>query len=230
MALPTNAHISTHPCVLAKLSQLRSANTPARDVKTLVHEIATLIGSEALAATLTTTVSGSDKSPLGESFDVYTTSPTKISLVPILRSGLAMTDALSALLPTPVPIHHLGMYRERTTLQPVEYYNNLPYHGTSTTGHAAADAGPSELAIVLDPVIATGATAHAAVETLREWGVKKVVVLSVLGSEEGVRRVAEAWEGVEVWVGGVDPGVNERGMIVPGLGDVGDRLFLTVGK
>jgi uracil phosphoribosyltransferase len=139
-----------------------------------------------------------------------------------------MIDALSSILPLPVPIHHLGMYREKSTLQPVEYYNNLPYHkrGVEDT----KEGGPSELAIVVDPVIATGATALAAVETLRDWGVKRVVVIAILGSKEGVRRVAESWENVEVWIGGCDPETDEKGMIKPGLGDIGDRLFLTVGK
>lgn len=88
------------------------------------------------------------------------------------------------------------------------------------------------MAILLDPLIATGGTSSAAVQTLLEWGAKKVVVISVLGSEEGVRRAAEenGSESVEVWVGGLDGAVDERGMIRPGLGDVGDRLFLTIGK
>jgi uracil phosphoribosyltransferase len=139
-----------------------------------------------------------------------------------------MIDALSSILPLPVPVHHLGMYREKSTLQPVEYYNNLPYHKRGVQG--GEEEGPSELAIVVDPVIATGATAVAAVETLRDWGVKRVVVIAILGATEGVRRVAETWENVEVWVGGCDPETDTRGMIKPGLGDIGDRLFLTVGK
>lgn len=146
-----------------------------------------------------------------------------------------MIDALSSILPNPVPIHHLGMYREKSTLQPVEYYNNLPYHKRGLSqGEVAGkveEVGPSDIAIVVDPVIATGATAMAAVETLRDWGVKRVIVVAILGSVEGLRRVAESWnEGVEVWVGGCDGETDERGMIKPGLGDIGDRLFLTVGK
>ena len=131
--------------------------------------------------------------------------------------------ALQTLLPEPVPVHHLGLFREPTSLQPVEYYNNLPYHD--------ATADPT-VAVLLDPVIATGGTASAAVQTLLEWGVEKVVVVSVLGSEEGVRRAAveNGGEKVEVWVGGLDGEVDGRGMIRPGLGDVGDRLFLTIGK
>ena len=136
-----------------------------------------------------------------------------------------MCAAIQSLLPLPVPIHHLGLYREPTTLEPVEYYNNLP---TST---ASRKDEPIHTAILLDPIIATGGTAAAAIQTLRECGVHKVVMLSVLGTREGVVRAASEWdEGVEVWVGDVDERVDERGMIVPGMGDVGDRLFLAVGK
>lgn len=139
-----------------------------------------------------------------------------------------MVDALQALLPAPVPIFHLGMYREKSTLQPVEYYNNLPYHSASAP---MTPGGPSDLAILLDPIIATGATASAAIDTLRDWGVKRIIVCSVLASGPGLERVAGEWsEGVEVFVGGVDDGVDEKGMIKPGLGDVGDRLFGTIGK
>ncbi|OCK80735.1 PRTase-like protein [Lepidopterella palustris CBS 459.81] len=227
--LPPNVHVSTHPCVRSKLSQLRSQSTTSREVQTLIHEIALMVGYEALAEGLETKDDGTDHSPLSYSYTKTTISPTSISLVPILRSGLSMTDALSSLLPFPVPIHHLGLYREKTTLQPVEYYNNLPYHRPSAANPSAT--GPAELAIIVDPIIATGATACAAIETLRDWGVKRIIVCSVLGSEAGLKRAAEEWEGgVQIWVGGCDGEVDGKGMIKPGLGDVGDRLYLTIGK
>lgn len=148
-----------------------------------------------------------------------------------------MVDALESLLPSPVPVHHLGLYREKSTLQPVEYYNNLPYHkpsaappATTPAGTPAETSGPADLAIIVDPIIATGATAMAAVETLRDYGVKKVVVISILCSADGVKRVAESWENVEVWAGGCDAETDAKGMIKPGVGDIGDRLFLTIGK
>lgn len=135
--------------------------------------------------------------------------------------------AIQALLPSPCPIHHLGLFREPTTLEPVEYYNNLP---TSTSTTSSRDK-PIHIAILLDPIIATGGTAAAAIQTLKECGAKKVVMVSVLGTREGVVRAASEWEdGVEIWVGAVDEGVDGKGMIVPGMGDVGDRLFLAVGK
>jgi uracil phosphoribosyltransferase len=117
-------------------------------------------------------------------------------------------------------------------LQPVEYYNNLPYHIPAVnTPSNSPNTGASELAILIDPVIATGGTAVAAIQTLKEWGVKRIIVISVLGALPGVIQAANEWpEGTEIWVAGLDEEVNDRGMIKPGLGDVGDRLFLTIGK
>ncbi|KAL6712712.1 hypothetical protein ACLMJK_009734 [Lecanora helva] len=237
--LPPNTHISTHPCLRAKLSQLRSKTTSARDTQTLVHDIALILGCEALGSSLQTIESGTDETPLNYPYTLETLTPT-LAIVPILRSGLAMIPALQTLLPEPCPVYHLGLFREPHTLSPVEYYNNLPYHRPSTstsqtpTGSTTTTT-PSpvpEIAILLDPVIATGGTSSAAIQILLDWGVKKVVLVSVLGSSEGVRRAAEenGRERVEVWVGGVDGEVDGRGMIRPGLGDVGDRLFLTKGK
>ncbi|CAD6577646.1 MAG: hypothetical protein ASARMPRED_008354 [Alectoria sarmentosa] len=226
--LPVNIHVSNHPCLRAKLSQLRSKDANARETKSLVHEIALIVGCEALAKCLQTTSSGTGETPLGYTFSTETITPN-VALVPVLRSGLD-SSALQTLLPDPVPVHHLGLFREPTTLQPVEYYNNLPYHRPTSVN---PDPFPiPSIAILLDPLIATGGTSSAAIQTLLEWGVRKVVVISVLGSEEGVRRAAEenGSESVEVWVGGLDGQVDERGMIRPGLGDVGDRLFLTIGK
>lgn len=152
-------------------------------------------------------------------------SPRRVCLVPILRSGLSMVDALESLLPMSVPVHHLGMYREKSTLQPVEYYNNLPYHKAGDASHVP------DVAVLVDPIIATGSTVCAAIDTLRDWGVQRIISLSVLASAGGIKRAAESWpEGVELWVGAVDPETDERGMIKPGLGDVGDRLYLTLGK
>jgi uracil phosphoribosyltransferase len=227
--LPPNAHVSSHPCLQAKLSQLRSESTSPRDVPTLVHEIALMVGYEALAHGLTAKEDGTDKSPLGYTYTKTNISTPNISVVPILRSGLSMVPAITSLLPHPVPVHHLGLYREKSTLQPVEYYNNLPYHRPTSTNPSAT--GPSELAIIVDPVIATGATACAAIDTLKDWGVKRIIVCAVLATEGGLERACGEWaEGVEVWVGGCDVDVDDKGMIKPGLGDIGDRLYLTIGK
>ena len=138
------------------------------------------------------------------------------------------STAIQTLLPNPVPVHHLGLYREPTTLHPVEYYNNLPNH---LSGSGSGGSSASNLAIILDPVIATGGTCAAAIQTLREWGTQRIIVLSVLGAASGVKAAAAEWpEGVEIWLAGVDEELTDRGMLKPGLGDVGDRLFLTIGK
>lgn len=129
--------------------------------------------------------------------------------------------AIQTILPEPASVHHLGLFREKMTLQPVEYYNNLPQSQSSV----------AKLAIITDPVIATGGTAVAAIQTLREWGVEKIIVLSVLSAHPGLIKAAEEWpEGTQIWVGGLDEKLTDKGMIQPGLGDIGDRLFLTIGK
>ncbi|KAL8905021.1 MAG: hypothetical protein Q9171_006840 [Xanthocarpia ochracea] len=247
-SVPSNIHISTHPCLRAKLSQLRSRDANARETKALVHEIALIVAVEALASELKSVSSGTDRgycswisfeeqrtdgspgqaeTPLGAQYTTEAIHPS-VALVPILRSGLGMLEALQTLLPEPVPVHHLGLYREPTTLQPVEYYNNLPYHRAPLSSSAHP-----EIAILLDPIIATGGTSVAAIQTLLEWGVKKVVVIAVLASEGGLVRAAKeggADAQVEIWVGGCDQEVTDQGMIKPGMGDVGDRLFLAIGK
>ncbi|KAK8091895.1 uracil phosphoribosyltransferase [Apiospora hydei] len=224
MSLPSNVHVSRHPCLLGKLSLLRSKSTSSREVKALVNEIATIVGIEALATALTPVDGPKDETPIGFEYTTTTIEPQALSLVPILRSGLGMPSR--PLLPNPVPVHHLGLYREPSTLEPVEYYNNLPQHVSATTNEPTAS-----LAIILDPVIATGGTCAAAIQTLREWGVKRILVLSVVAASEGIKRAANEWpDAVEIWVAGVDTELTGNGMLKPGVGDVGDRLFLTIGK
>jgi len=129
-----------------------------------------------------------------------------------------MGIAFETILPENVPVYHLGLFREKTTLQPVEYYNNLPTRITPTSKNASS----CDVAIILDPVIATGGTAEAAIQTLRDWGVGKILVVSVLGSDQGLRRAAteSGGEGIQVFVGGVDQKLESKGMIYPGIGDM----------
>ncbi|KAL4923475.1 uracil phosphoribosyltransferase [Aspergillus undulatus] len=234
MTVPKNVHISSHPLLQAKVSQIRSSSTTTRETRSLVNEIATILGVEAFAGWKATGTGKTDSTPLGIEYETQTLDPANIALVPILRSGLGMIDAINDLLPSPVPIYHLGLFRERFSLQPVEYYNNLPYNrpeASSAPGAESPNTAAASIAILLDPIIATGGTAETAIQILREWGVQRVVMLSVLGSEDGVKRAAECWlEGVEVWIGALDERTNEKGMIVPGLGDIGDRLFVAIGK
>ncbi|CAK7205736.1 hypothetical protein SEUCBS139899_008515 [Sporothrix eucalyptigena] len=225
-SLPNNIHVSTHPCLLVKLSLLRSKSTSAKEVRTLVHEISLLVAAEALASSLEAIDGPKDVTTLGFEYITSQIAPEGVCLVPILRSGLGMVDALLTLLPEPVPVHHLGLYREPSTLEPVEYYNNLPNH----IGDPASP-GSGKLAIILDPVIATGGTCAAAIQTLREWGVERIVVLSIVAALPGVQKAAGEWpEGVQIWCAGIDNELTDKGMLQPGLGDIGDRLFLTIGK
>ncbi|KAI0834490.1 PRTase-like protein [Hypoxylon sp. FL0890] len=229
MSLPSNVHVSNHPCLKGKLSRLRSKSTQSREVKYLINDIATILGCEALATALTAHDGPKDETPIGYEYTTTTVRPEALSIVPILRSGLGMVEAIQTLLPEPVPVHHLGLYREPSTLEPVEYYNNLPHHIPSSSSEPRTNV--SSLAIVVDPVIATGGTCAAAIQTLKEWGVKRIIVLSVIAAADGVRRAAEEWpEAVEIWVAGVDAELTPNGMLKPGVGDVGDRLFLTIGK
>ncbi|GKU02815.1 uracil phosphoribosyltransferase [Fusarium langsethiae] len=222
-SLPSNVHVSQHPCLKAKLSQLRSKSISPREVKSLIHEVSLIVSCEAFASSLKVTEGSQDETPLGFQFKSTTVQPSTMCLVPILRSGLGMVEAVQTMLPVAVPVHHLGMYREPSTLDPVEYYNNLPQQSSSEKA--------SSLAILVDPVIATGGTCAAAIQTLREWGAERILVLSVIGANEGVQRVAAEWpEGCEVWIAAVDNELTSDGMLKPGLGDVGDRLFLTIGK
>jgi uracil phosphoribosyltransferase len=126
------------------------------------------------------------------------------------------------------------LFRDPLSLQPVEYYNNLPFArpvSTSTAAQPKANTAAASLALLLDPVVATGGTAAAAIQTLKEWGAERVILISILGAHVGVIKAAEEWaEGTEIWIGGIDNELNDRGMIKPGLGDIGDRLFLTLGK
>ncbi|EFE42722.1 hypothetical protein TRV_02442 [Trichophyton verrucosum HKI 0517] len=214
--LPKNVHVSRHPCLQVKLSQLRSGKASSRETNDLVHEIATIIGCEAFAENISVAPGEKNTTPLGYEYTTSFITPDKIALVPILRSGLGMVN-----------VHHLGLFREPTTLEPVEYYNNLPFQPNSTGVNSAA----AKLAIIIDPVVATGSTASAAIQTLREWGVERILFLCILGSHAGLIKAAGEWEeGVQVWTGAVDEQVDMKGMIQPGLGDIGDRLFSAGGR
>ena len=130
-------------------------------------------------------------------------------------------SAIQTLLPYSVSVHHLGLFREKFSLQPVEYYNNLPQSQSAV----------SKLAIVVDPVIATGGTSVAAIQTLREWGVGHIIFIGIMGAVPGVTAAAQEWpEGTEMFIGAMEESLTDKGYIQPGLGDIGDRLFLTMAK
>lgn len=141
----------------------------------------------------------------------------RVALVPILRAGLGLVDPILQLLPE-AEVWHLGMYRDEATSTPVEYYCKLP------------EANAPQVAIVLDPMLATGGSIRMAVSALVRWGVPDIRVLSVIGTQVGIDRLLEQFPGVRIWLAKIDEGLNSHQFIVPGLGDAGDRIFNTLGN
>lgn len=140
----------------------------------------------------------------------------RVGLVPILRAGLGLVDPLLELLPD-AEVWHLGLYRNEETAQPISYYDKLP------------KTDPVDVGLVLDPMLATGGSIRLVVQRLQQWGVRDVRVLSVIASEVGIERLLNEFPDVRIFVGCIDPSLNDRQFIVPGLGDAGDRIFNTSG-
>ncbi|XWX04983.1 uracil phosphoribosyltransferase [Aggregatilineales bacterium SYSU G02658] len=203
-------HVSQHPLIKHKLTILRDVKTDHRQFRELVREITLLLCYE---ATLDVSLIPRDvQTPLGTAHG-YEAKET-IGLVPIMRAGMGMMEGVLELLPS-VQVWHIGVYRDEKTLKPISYYNRLP-----TT--------PSvEICFVLDPMLATGGSATAAIDILREWGVKRVKFIGLLGAPEGVAAVQKAHPDVPIHLAALDERLNEIGFIVPGLGDAGDRMFGT---
>lgn len=140
----------------------------------------------------------------------------KIGLVPILRAGIGLVDPFLDFIPE-AEVHFLGMYREEETHQPVHYYNKLP------------DGKPVDVAFIIDPMLATGGSALDTIQTIKEWGVKTVKFVGLLGAPEGVKAVHDAHPDVDIYLAALDEKLNDHAYIVPGLGDAGDRIFKTFG-
>ncbi|RDB22867.1 Uracil phosphoribosyltransferase [Hypsizygus marmoreus] len=208
-----NLHVLSHPIVNAELSKLRQASTAPKEFREGVHQISFILGIEATRTLEETTFRG--ETPVGP-FTGTAIKP-RIGLTPILRAGLGMTDALLSLFPA-APVYHLGLFREKVTLQPVEYYSKLP------------PSPPVDQVLLLDPLVATGGTACAALAMIVDWGIppKNIKLLSVLASKEGLKHVQSEYPDLEIWVAGVDDTLTHEGIISPGLGDTGDRLFSTI--
>lgn len=204
------AFVSHHPAILHKLTRLRDQDTPTDEFRDLVRQLSLLLGVEATQDLATD--SWVVHTPVAEC--VGTRLRESIALVPILRAGLGMCDGLSELFPHSA-VRHLGFYRDEEKLVPVPYYNKLPKGKTE------------DLCLVLDPMLATGGSAIATIEALKVWGAPHIKFLGILGAPEGVRAVNEAHPDVPVHLCGLDDRLDERGYIVPGLGDAGDRLFQT---
>ena len=200
-----------HPLILHKISLLRDKETNTKDFRQLINEIALLIGCEATRDLPVTECTVS--TPVAEAVGYRL--PRQVCLVPILRAGLGMVDALLNLIPA-AKVGHIGLARDPATLAPVEYYCKLPPDVAE------------RIVLVLDPMLATGGSAAAAITFLKQSGVKNLKMLNIIGSPEGVAKIKEVHPDVDIYLGALDEKLNDHGYIVPGLGDAGDRLFGTL--
>ena len=205
-----SVHVSQHPLVQHKLTLLRRAATEHKKFRELIRELAMLLGYEATAdlrlseTTVETPLAMAGGCKLEEG----------ICLVRILRAGLGMVDGIHEMIPG-AQVWHLGIYRDEKTLRPVSYYNKLPVEPTV------------QLCLVLDPMLATGGSATAAVQVLKEWGVSRIKYVGLIAAPEGIETLATAHPDLPIHLAAIDDHLNERGFIVPGLGDAGDRQFGT---
>jgi uracil phosphoribosyltransferase len=200
-----------HPLITHKISLLRDENTGSKQFRELIEEIAMLMGYETLRDL-----------PM-EEYQIKTPITTttvkrlagkKLALVPILRAGLGMVSGVLSLVPS-AKVGHIGLYRDEKTLEPHEYYCKLPEDISN------------RLVIILDPMLATGGSASAAIDFIKMRGCKNIKFMSIIAAPEGIRKVSANHPDVQFYCGCVDERLNDNGYIVPGLGDAGDRIFGT---
>ncbi len=206
-----NIFIHDHPLIQHKISLLRDKNTSTNAFRHLVEEIAMLMGFEALRDLPLCDVEV--ETPI-ETCMTPMLAGKKLVIVPILRAGLGMVNGLTALVPS-ARIGHIGLYRDEETHEPHEYYCKLPHPIEDRT------------IVVLDPMLATGGSAVAAVDFIKQRGGRSIKFMSIIAAPEGVRRLTEAHPDVQLYIGHLDRCLNEAAYICPGLGDAGDRIFGT---
>ncbi len=204
-------YVMNHPLIAHKVTMLRDENTTVKDFRELVNEIALLMGYEATKDLELT--DKKVKTPICETIGKEI--KKQVAIVPILRAGLGMVDALMSLIPA-AKVGHIGLYRDHDTHQPVEYYCKLP-----------TDIEQRQV-IVVDPMLATGGSSAAAIDFIKKRGAKKIKLMCVIAAPEGVEVVQKAHPDVDIYVAALDEKLNENAYIVPGLGDAGDRLFGTL--
>lgn len=204
-------HIVNHPLVSHKLTIMRDKNTSVKDFRELVSEIGMLITYEATRDLPLTTKH--IETPICE-MEAPTLAGRKFVVVPILRAGLGLVDGVLRLVPS-ARVGHIGMYRDEETLEPHPYFCKMP-----------KDVAERDVLIV-DPMLATGGSASAAISFVKEYGVKNIKLMNILAAPEGIARVRKDHPDVEIYVAAVDDQLNDHGYIVPGLGDAGDRIFGT---
>lgn len=213
-SLPDSVHMSSHPVLSDKLTLLRSSATSPQRFRSVLREITFYLGYEATQRALTTkpvsmTVSVRENEHVDYTGDQIA---EKIAIVPILRSGLGMVEPMLELLPNAC-VHHIGMYKKG--LMPVQYYNRLP---------RKCDI---DVAFVLDPCIATACTVISVVGIMKKWGVKKIHVITAVAAKQGIEKFATLHPDIDITVGTIDPKLTDDGVVFPGIGDAGDRLFGT---
>ena len=204
-------HILDHPLLQHKLSILRDENTGVKDFRQVVSEIATLMCYEATRDLPMEEVE--IKTPITTA-KFKTIAGKKLAIVPVLRAGLGMVDGILTLIPS-AKVGHIGLYRDPDTLEPVEYYCKMPN-----------DIAERDI-IILDPMLATGGSASAAIQFIKNYDVKHIKLMNIIAAPEGIERVRKDHPDVEIYVAAVDEKLNDHGYIVPGLGDAGDRIFGT---
>ena len=207
----SNVHVFDHPLIQHKLAILRDKDTGSKAFRELVSEIAMLMCYE---ATRDLPLEEAEvETPMGKA-QCRHIAGKKLAVVPILRAGLGMVDGMVALMPN-VKVGHIGLYRDPNTLEPVKYYFKMP-----------PDIDERDV-IVVDPMLATGGSASAAIQFLKDDGVKHIKLMCIIGAPEGVERMQKDHPDVDIYVAALDDHLNEHGYIVPGLGDAGDRIFGT---
>ncbi|GAW29413.1 MULTISPECIES: uracil phosphoribosyltransferase [unclassified Carboxydocella] len=204
-------HVFDHPLIQHKLTYIRDKRTGSKEFRELVEEVAMLMAYE---VTRDLPLEEAEvETPVGPA-KTRVLAGKKLGVVPILRAGLGMVNGVLKLIPA-AKVGHIGLYRDPETLQPVEYYCKLP-----------TDVPERDL-IVIDPMLATGGSAAAAITFLKEKGAKNIKLMCLIAAPEGIRTVQEAHPDVDIYAAAVDEKLNDHGYIVPGLGDAGDRLFGT---
>lgn len=206
-----NVTIFNHPVITHKLTILRDVNTGSKQFRDLVSEISMLMAYE---VTRDFSMEEIDvETPLVKTKGKVL-SGKKVALVPVLRAGLGMVDGMLSIIPA-AKVGHIGLYRDPETLEPVEYYCKLPTDISDRT------------VLVLDPMLATGGSAAAAIQYLKNKGAKSIKLVNIIAAPEGVKEIHELHPDVPIYIAGLDEKLNEHGYILPGLGDAGDRLFGT---
>lgn len=197
-----------HPLVHHHLVRLRDKHTSPERFRSSIHRLSVLLSYEATKDLDLKTVPVETPLTMTEGRVLR----QRIAIVPILRAGLGMVEPVLDLIPV-AQVWHLGFYRDETTHEPVEYYKKLPHNQ------------PVDLALVLDPMLATGGSAIAAIRAVQDWGVNEIRLLAMIAAPEGIKKVHQYYPDTRIYVCAIDKALNENAFIVPGLGDAGDRIF-----